>query len=314
MLKAVSLHRTCLHSEGTPSQVTSCPSHRFRETRGSRTRQKDASRQKGNCQHGTGDHCNSQLSPLLGWRAQRLLPDLALTPHSHSPSSQVQQTQPLTQSTPSSPLRQGHKHEGTPGAPETPGGLCPPRSPACTAQTGSFLRALRSRHKGKTETNFWRHPQTSPFGTCGPSSQSVLTEATPSARRQAVLPRLEPLCFPTQLPPTSHGAPGAGKRPPSAFLSPESQTLASRGPPRKGRGRGCPPPPARTEPPGLFPANNAGLTQPPESPPRTAARTSPRGSPLGPQVPTESFPRKKAGAEEQGTRRPGRAGAAAGAV
>lgn len=154
-----------------------------------------------------------------------------------------------------------------------------------------FSERLDGRTRGKTETNFWRRPQTSPFGTCRPNSQSVLTEATPSAAGGRRFSLDWSLCA-SRLSshPRAAEAPGAGNRPRARPCLRSLRHWPARGPAWKGRGRGCRPPPPRTEPPGLFPANNAGLTQRPQSPPRTAARTSPRGSPLAPQVPTGELP------------------------
>lgn len=118
-----------------------------------------------------------------------------------------------------SPLRQGHKRgergvKGHLGPWRLLRALHPPRPPACRAQSGSFLRAVRWKHKGKnrnqllaTSANFPLRNLSAQLTICPHRGDSI------RRARRAVLPRLEPLCFPTQLPPTSHRAPGGGKCP-----------------------------------------------------------------------------------------------------
>lgn len=121
------------------------------------------------------------------------------------------------------------------------GALRPPRPPACRAQSGSFLRALGWKHKGKNRNQLLATSANFPLRnlpaqlTIGPHRGDSIRR-----RRQAVLPRLEPLCFQTQLPPTSRGGPGGRQPPPSPSVSPESQTLASPGTSMEGAGERMP--------------------------------------------------------------------------
>lgn len=246
--------RICPHSEGTRSRVMSCPAHPLQRNEGPEPDKKVLREKRATANAAPTTTASPRVPLYRGGGPSGSFQTLPSLPHSHTPSSQVQQTQALGQipggehqpPSPRSPLRQGHKHgergvKGHLGPWRFLGALRPPRPPACRAQSGSFLRALGWKHKGKNRNQLLATSANFPLRnlpaqlTIGPHRGDSIRR-----RRQAVLPRLEPLCFQTQLPPTSRGGPGGRQPPPSPSVSPESQTLASPGTSMEGAGERMP--------------------------------------------------------------------------